>query len=140
MNTLKFQGTKLIYIILLYFYPLIKIYQKQILRKQSHLQLHQKNKISRNKFNHGMVVVVQLITHVQLFTIPWTIAHQDPLSMGFSGQEYWSRLPFPSPRELPGFPWIKPGSPALNLDPLPTESSGIGKTYILKTIRCDGSS
>ena len=31
------------------------------------------------------------------FSIPWTIAHQAPLSMGFSRQEYWSGLPFPSP-------------------------------------------
>ena len=34
---------------------------------------------------------------VQLFATPWTVAHQAPLSMGFSSQEYWSGLPFPSP-------------------------------------------
>ena len=34
---------------------------------------------------------------VQLFVTPWTVAHQALLSMGFSRQEYWSRLPFPSP-------------------------------------------
>ena len=44
--------------------------------------------------------------------IPWMIAHQDPLSMGFSWQEYWSGLPFPSPEDLPN-PGIKPRSPAL---------------------------
>ena len=38
---------------------------------------------------------------------PWTVAHQAPLSMGFSGQEYWSGLPFPSPGDLPD-PGIKP--------------------------------
>ena len=43
---------------------------------------------------------------------PWTVACQAPLSMGFSKQEYWSRLPFPSPEELPK-PGIEPMSPAL---------------------------
>ena len=38
---------------------------------------------------------------VQLFAIPWTVAHQDPLSMEFSRQEYWSGLPCPSPGDLP---------------------------------------
>ena len=38
---------------------------------------------------------------------PWTVAHQAPLSMGFSRQEYWSGLPFPSPEDLPD-PGIKP--------------------------------
>jgi len=39
----------------------------------------------------------------------WTVACQAPLSMGFSRQEYWSRLPFPSPGELPD-PGIEPAS------------------------------
>ena len=43
---------------------------------------------------------------------PWTIAHQAPLSMGFSRQEYWSGLPFPSPGDLPDT-GIEPWSPAL---------------------------
>ena len=48
---------------------------------------------------------------VQLFTTPRTVAHQAPLSMEFSRQEYWSGLPFPPPRHLPN--WVfKPGSPA----------------------------
>ena len=51
---------------------------------------------------------------------PWTVAHQAPLSMGFSRQEYWSGLPFPSPGDLPD-PGIEPGSPALQADSLPTE-------------------
>ena len=63
---------------------------------------------------------------VQLFVTPWTVAHQAPLSMGFSRQEYWSGLPFPSPGNLPD-PGIKPGSPALQADSLPFEPSG--KTY-----------
>ena len=44
---------------------------------------------------------VKLLTRVQLFETPWTVAHQAPPSMGFSSQEYWSGLPFPSPGDLP---------------------------------------
>ena len=51
---------------------------------------------------------------------PWTVAHQVPLSMGVSRQEYWSRLPFPSPGDLPD-PGIKPRFPALQADSLPFE-------------------
>ena len=40
----------------------------------------------------------QFLGCVQLFVTPWTVAHWSPLSLGFSGQEYWSVLPFPSPR------------------------------------------
>ena len=39
------------------------------------------------------------LSHVWFFVIPWTVAHQAPLFMGFSRQEYWSGLPFPSPAE-----------------------------------------
>ena len=46
------------------------------------------------------------------FVIPWTVACQAPLSMGFSRQEYWSGLPFPSPGDLPD-PEIEPTAPAL---------------------------
>ena len=51
-------------------------------------------------------------SHVQLFVTLWTIARQAPLSKGFSGQESWSGLPFPSPGDLPD-PGIKPASSAL---------------------------
>ena len=54
----------------------------------------------------------QLLSHVQLFTTPWTVAHQAPLSIGFSRQEYRTRLPFPTPGDLSD-PGIKPESPAL---------------------------
>ena len=54
---------------------------------------------------------------------PWTVAHQVPLSMGFSRQEYWSGLPFPSPGDLP-HPGIEPGSPALQVDFLPSKPPG----------------
>ena len=52
---------------------------------------------------------------VQLFVTPWTVAYQASPSMGFSRQEYWSGLPFPSPGDLPN-PGIEPGSPALEAD------------------------
>jgi len=52
------------------------------------------------------------------FGTPWTVAHKSPQSMGFPRQEYWSRLPFLSPRDLPD-PEIEPGSPALQADSLP---------------------
>jgi len=51
---------------------------------------------------------------------PWTVAHQAPLSMGFSRQEHWSRLPFPSPGDLPN-PGIEPMSPALQANSFLTE-------------------
>ena len=54
---------------------------------------------------------------------PWTVACQAPLSMGFSRQEYWSGLPFPSPEDLPDL-GIEPGSSALQADSLPTELQG----------------
>ena len=64
-----------------------------------------------------------LLTHVQFFATPWTVAHQDPLSMGLSRQEYWSGLPFPSPQNLPD-PGIKPASPALASGFYATEPPG----------------
>ena len=57
------------------------------------------------------------LSHVQLFATPWTVAHQAPLSVGISRQEYWSGLPFPSPGNLPN-PGIEPVSPALQADSL----------------------
>ena len=54
---------------------------------------------------------------------PWTVAHQAPLSMGFPRQQYWSGLPFPSPGQLSD-PGIKPRSPALQADSLPSEPPG----------------
>ena len=54
------------------------------------------------------------------FATRWTTTCQAPLSMGFSGQEYWSGVPFPSPGDLPDS-GVKPGSPALQADFLPAE-------------------
>ena len=55
---------------------------------------------------------VNSLSHVWLFATPWTVAYQTPLSMGFSRQEYWSGLPFPSPGDLPDL-GIEPKSPTL---------------------------
>ena len=67
--------------------------------------------------------VCQSLSCVQLFVTPWTVIHQAPLSMEFCRQEYWSGLPFPSPGDLPD-PRIKPRSPTLQADSLPTEPPG----------------
>ena len=50
--------------------------------------------------------LTQILSHVQLFPTPWTVAHQDPMFMGFSRQEYWNGVPFPPPGDLPN-PEIK---------------------------------
>ena len=55
--------------------------------------------------------------------MPWTAAHQAPLSMGFSRQEYWSVLSCLSPGDLPN-PGMEPGSPTLQADFLPSEPPG----------------
>ena len=86
-------------------------------------------------------VCVKLLSRVRLFVTPWTVAYQLPPSLGFSRQEYWSGLPFPSPGDLP-IPGIEPrllhcrqtlyplrhqGSPrppALQADALPSEPPG----------------
>ena len=71
---------------------------------------------------------VKSLSRVQLFATPWTVAYQAPLSMGFSRQECWSGLPFPSPGDLPN-PGIEPGSLALRADTLPSEPPGKPKRY-----------
>ena len=63
---------------------------------------------------------VQSLSRVQLFVTLWTVAHQALPSVGFSRQEYWSGLPFPSPGDLPN-PGIEPWSPALQADALTAE-------------------
>ena len=68
-------------------------------------------------------VKVKSLSRVWLFVTPCTVALQAPLSMGFSRQEYWSGLPFPSPGDLPD-PGIKPRSPALQADALTSAPPG----------------
>ena len=58
-----------------------------------------------------------------LFATPWTVACQAPLSMGFSREEYWSALPFPTPGDLPD-PGIEPASPAWQADSWPLSHLG----------------
>ena len=67
--------------------------------------------------------IFKKLSRVWLFVTPWTVAHQAPLSKGFSRQEYWGGLPFPSPWDLPD-PGIESGSPALQPDSLPSEPPG----------------
>ena len=66
---------------------------------------------------------VKSLSHVRFFATSWTVACQAPPFMAFSRQEYWSGLPFPSPGYLPD-PGIKPRSPALQADALPSEPPG----------------
>ena len=68
-------------------------------------------------------VKVKSISCVWPFVTLWTVAHQAPSSMGFSRQEYWNGLPFPSPGDLPN-PGIEPRSPALQADALTSEPPG----------------
>jgi len=70
-----------------------------------------------------MKVKVKLLSCVRLFATPWTVAHQAPLSMGFSRQAYWSGVPLPSPGDLPD-PGIEPRSPAFQADALTSEPPG----------------
>ena len=66
---------------------------------------------------------VKSLSRVRLFATPRAVAHQAPLSMGFSRQEYWSGLPFPSPGGLLD-PGIEPRSPALQAEALTSEPPG----------------
>ena len=66
---------------------------------------------------------VKSLSRVQTLATPWTVAYQAPPSVGFSRQEYWSGLPFPSPGDLPD-PGIEPRSPTLDADALTSESPG----------------
>ena len=70
-------------------------------------------------FLHGGLSAKSCLT----LASPRMVASQAPLSFGFSRQEYWSGLPFPSPGDLPD-PGIKPGSPALQADSLLSELEG----------------
>ena len=70
-----------------------------------------------------------LLSRVELFVTPWTVAHQFPLSVESSRQEFWSGLPVPSSGDLPN-PGIKPGSLALPADSLPSEPRSELKTLM----------
>ena len=68
-------------------------------------------------------VKVKSLSRVLLFATPWSVVYQAPQSTEFSRQEYWSGVPFPSPGDLPNR-GIKPGSPTLQGDTLPSEPPG----------------
>ena len=75
---------------------------------------------------HAKIVILRDTHRVvpdSLQPTPRTVAHQAPLSVGFSRQEYWSGLPFPSLGDLPN-PGIEPGSPAFQGDSFPPEPQG----------------
>ena len=69
------------------------------------------------------VACVSSLSRIQLSVTPWTVAYEAPLSMGFSRQEYWSGVSFPSPGDLPN-PGIEHSSPQVQADSLPTEPPG----------------
>ena len=90
-------------------------------------------------------VYAKLLSRVQLYATPWTVAFQAPLSMGLSRQEYWCGLPFPSPGDLPD-PGIDPVSWQDQPGSLPMSHQGSQKVFILNTkykssrqllIKCD---
>ena len=81
------------------------------------------NEPPRSPHIQNSTVLVQLLSSVRLCATPWTVAHQVPLSMGFPRQEYWNRLPFPSPGDLTNSE-IEPGPPVLQADSLLTEPMG----------------
>ena len=66
---------------------------------------------------------VKSLSHVRLFANPGTVAYQASLCMGFSRQENWSGLPFPSPGDLPD-PGIEPRFPTLQADALLSDPPG----------------
>ena len=78
---------------------------------------------------------VNSLSRVLLFLTTWTVAYQDPWSMGFSRHEYWNGLPFTFPADLPDV-GIEPGSPALQADVLLTEVPGktLGVSHFLEEI------
>ena len=69
------------------------------------------------------------------FVIPWTVAHQAPLSSGFPRQEYWNKLPFPFPGDLPDL-GIEPVSPALAGGFCTTEPPGTPTSLLLLLLSC----
>ena len=78
---------------------------------------------------------VQSFSHVWLFVTSWTLAHQAPLSMEFSRQEYWSGLPFLSPGDLPS-PGIEPtplGAPTLAGEFFHPCATGEALQYLMST-------
>ena len=91
----------------------------------------EENKTEIIQFDGEMptVCVLSLFHCFQLSVTPWTIAHQAPLSVGFSRQEYWSELPCPPPGDCPN-PGIEPGYPSLQADSLLLSHQGSPKNCL----------
>ena len=85
-------------------------------------------KLTQNTVNQLLVVLVLVAESPDSFVTPWTIVQQAPLSMRFPKQEYWSGLPFPSPRDL-YHPEIESVSPALANGFFTTEPPGKQTNY-----------
>ena len=94
-----------------------------ITQKTSQLSAIFSVEVSITLIDYVIFGYVKSLSRVQLFATPWTVVYQAPPSMGFSRQECWSGLPFPSLGDLPD-PGIKPGSPALQADALTSEPPG----------------
>ena len=71
--------------------------------------------------------VLSLFSRIGLFVTPWTVAQQTPLSMGFSSQEYWSGLPFPSPVDLPD----------LGIEPMSLVSPTLADEFFTTSTTCE---
>ena len=83
----------------------------------------------QSQINAGLKVSVTQSCPTLCDPMDYKGTHQVPLSMGFSRQEYWSGLPFPSPGDLPD-PGIEPISPTLQADSLPSEPPGSPNTSL----------
>ena len=91
---------------MLYLKIVINIYWKLTLGPCIILSpLHLISQLSFKKGLWHVMSCVCMISHIWLFATPWTVTHQAPLSMEFSREEYWSKLPFPPPGDLP---WMEP--------------------------------
>ena len=117
--------------------PLLQVFSQTHFRKWSlsWMKIHCADFLSHRHQNTRSLTISQKekkekpLSRVWLFATPWTVAYQAPLSMGFSRQECWSGLPFPSSGDLPN-PGIKPGSPALQADTLPSEPPGKPQIFL----------
>ena len=84
------------------------------------MRLNHMKCFARSHIQYMLCIVIQSFW---LFVSPWTLAHQAPLFMEFSKEEYWNGLPFPSPGYFPN-PGIEPRSPELQAGSLPSEPPG----------------
>ena len=86
-----------------------------------------------------MKVKVKSLSHVRLFGTPWTAAYQAPRPMGFSRQEYWSRLPLPSPEKAAGRPlsfFLPPTERSSSQSPLIVRQKYSNLMMLALLIRC----